>query len=164
MTGLWTPAYIGLGSNLDGPRARIELAFDALARLDDVVFIMRSRFYGSKPLGPQDQPDFINAAAGLLTTLSARALFQCLQSIEKLLGKTTPGQRWGARRIDLDLLVFGTQQIAESDLQVPHAGVSSRNFVLYPLLDIAPELLIPGQGRVRDLAQRVNADDITPLA
>lgn len=164
MSALWMPAYIGIGSNLDEPQMQVQLAFTALQNLQDTVFVARSRCYVTQPLGPQDQPDFTNAAAGLLTTLSVRALLGCLQKIETALGKTAPVQRWGARRIDLDLLVFGDLQLVEPELQVPHPGVSSRNFVLYPLLDIAPDLLVPGQGRVRDLAQRVRADGIVPFA
>lgn len=164
MTALWTPAYVGLGSNLDTPHHQIDRAFLALADLEGVRLIVRSRLYSTRPLGPQDQPDFVNAVAGLLTTLSPHELLVRLQQTEGELGKATPDQHWGARRIDLDLLVFGAQQVALPDLQIPHPGVSSRNFVLYPLFDIAPELLIPGHGRVRDLAQLVSADGIVPLA
>jgi 2-amino-4-hydroxy-6-hydroxymethyldihydropteridine diphosphokinase len=164
MPGLWTPAYVALGSNLDAPRTQIELAFAALTRLPDSRVMARSRLYETRPLGPQNQPNFINAAAGLLTQLTARALLEGLQEIERIIGKESPPQRWGARRIDLDLVVFGDQRIAEADLHIPHPGVPTRNFVLYPLLDIAPELSIPGHGRVRDLALRAGADGIVPLA
>jgi 2-amino-4-hydroxy-6-hydroxymethyldihydropteridine diphosphokinase len=157
---IWTPAYVALGSNLDDPHRQIALALDALAQLADCRLCVRSRLYATKPLGPQDQPDFVNAAAGMLTRLDARVFLERLQGIEQALGKQAPTQRWGARRIDLDLLVFGTQTIDEPTLRVPHPGVSSRAFVLYPLLDIAPELSIPGQGRVAELAARVAADGI----
>lgn len=163
MPAVWTPAYVAIGSNLDDPPAQIALAFAALARITATRLIARSRLYVTRPLGPQDQPDFVNAAVGLLTTLTARELLTSLQDIERTRGKQTPPQRWGARRIDLDLVVFGEQVIDTPDLQVPHPGVPTRNFVLYPLLDIAPQLLIPGHGRVHDLAQRVDAAGIVPL-
>ena len=163
MPALWTPVYVALGSNLDEPRAQIERAFDELAKLADCRLIARSRLYATRPLGPRDQPDFINAAAGLLTHLDAHTFLQRLQSIEQAMGKQSPNERWGARRIDLDLVVFGSQTIDEPALQVPHPGVPTRNFVLYPLLDIAPELSIPGHGRVADLALRAGPDGIAPL-
>jgi 2-amino-4-hydroxy-6-hydroxymethyldihydropteridine diphosphokinase len=160
----WTPAYIAIGSNLDDPQMQVMRALDALSALPGSMLIARSRLFRTQPLGPQDQPDFINAAAGMLTTLPARAFLAELQQIEAQMGKQAPAQRWGARRIDLDLIVFGEQRCDEPDLKVPHPGVSSRNFVLYPLLDIAPQLSIPGLGRVHELAQRVSHDGIAPLA
>lgn len=163
MNEYWTPAYIALGSNLDEPRVQIQAAFDALSRVQRSRMICRSRWYETRPVGPPDQPDFINAAAALLTQLTARQLLEQLQQIEQAMGKLSPALRWGARRIDLDLLVFGAQRSDEQDLRLPHPGVPTRNFVLYPLLDIAPELSIPGHGRVRDLAQRVSAAGIAPL-
>ena len=163
MSTVWTPAYVALGSNLDEPRVQIERAFVELAQLADCRLIARSRLYATRPLGPGDQPDFINAAAGLLTQLGAQALLERLQVIEQAMGKQSPRERWGARRIDLDLVVFGNQVIDEPALRVPHPGVPTRNFVLYPLLDIAPELSIPGHGRVSDLALRAGSAGIAPL-
>jgi len=151
---LWTPAYVAIGSNLDDPKAQVEAAFQSLAGLEAVRLLARSRLYRSVPLGPQDQPDFVNAAAGLLTQLSARELLLQLKQLEATVGRVK-SQRWGPRRIDFDLHVFGAERIAEPDLTVPHPGVSVRNFVLYPLADIAPDLLVPGHGRVRELARRV---------
>jgi len=159
---LWTPAYVAIGSNLDDPETQVEAAFQALAGLEPVRLIARSRLYRSAPLGPQDQPDFINAAAGLLTQLSARELLVQLKQLEITLGRVET-RRWGPRRIDFDLHVFGAERIAEPDLTVPHPGVSVRNFVLYPLADFAPDLLVPGHGRVEELAQRVGSAGLTPL-
>jgi 2-amino-4-hydroxy-6-hydroxymethyldihydropteridine diphosphokinase len=160
---VWTPAYVALGSNLDDPQRQIALAFEALAQLADCRLCARSRLYATKPLGPQDQPDFINAVAGMLTRLDADAFLERLQGIEQAMGKQSPEQRWGARRIDLDLLVFGNSSVDEPSLRLPHPGVSTRNFVLYPLLDIAPELSIPGHGRVAELAMRAGTDGIVLL-
>lgn len=151
----WFPAYVALGSNLDGPATQIERAFAALSELPDCRLIARSRLYRTQPLGPQDQPEFVNAAAGLLTKLTPRELLVALKSLEQSLGRDVPIVRWGPRRIDLDLLVHADAQISESDLVVPHRGLPERNFVLYPLRDIAPDLHVPGHGRVSQLAARV---------
>lgn len=161
---MWFPAYVALGSNLDQPCVQIELAFAALARLTKCRLVARSLLYRTQPLGPQDQPEFVNAAAGLLTQLTARELLMELKRLERALGRELPVVRWGPRRIDLDLLVYADAQISESDLTVPHRGLPERNFVLYPLRDIAPELLVPGHGRVRQLAARVGGAGLAPLA
>lgn len=136
---------------------QIERAFAALSQLAGCRLIARSRRYRAQPLGPQDQPEFVNAAAGLLTTLSPRELLVELKNLERTLGRDAPIVRWGPRRIDLDLLVHADAQIAESDLVLPHRGLPERNFVLYPLCDLAPDLHVPGHGRVRQLAARVGA-------
>nr|WP_298723882.1 2-amino-4-hydroxy-6-hydroxymethyldihydropteridine diphosphokinase [uncultured Steroidobacter sp.] len=160
---MWFPAYVALGSNLDQPLVQIERAFTALAQLPNVRLIARSRLYKTQPLGPQDQPEFINAAAGLLTTLSPRELLVELKRLERELGRAQPIVRWGPRVIDLDLLVYADAQISETDLTVPHSGLPQRNFVLYPLCDLAPELLVPGHGRVRQLAARVGGAGLVPF-
>ncbi|MFL6549636.1 MAG: 2-amino-4-hydroxy-6-hydroxymethyldihydropteridine diphosphokinase [Povalibacter sp.] len=156
MSALWIPVYVGLGSNLDAPREQVQAAFLALATLPQTRLISRSRLYRSAPLGPQDQPEFVNAAAGLLTTLSAREFLVQLKQLEQKLGREAPVVRWGPRRIDLDLLVYGAERMNETDLTVPHPGVPVRNFVLYPLQDIAADLNVPGQGSVAQLAARVS--------
>src|SRR5262245_28477352 len=103
----WIAAYVALGSNLADPRAQIERAFGHLQRLDDTLLVSRSRLYASQPMGPQDQPEFVNAAAGLLTRLAAPDLLHELQAIETAMGRVPPPVRWGARLIDLDLLLYG---------------------------------------------------------
>lgn len=157
------PAYVALGSNLDEPPRQIAAAFDKLAALEGCRLIARSRLYRSAPLGPQDQPEFVNAAAGLLTTLAPRELLRALKHIEAQLGRAQPVVRWGARRIDLDLLLLDDVRIAEPDLTIPHPGLTRRNFVLYPLRDIAPELLVPGEGRVSVLAARAGSAGLALL-
>jgi 2-amino-4-hydroxy-6-hydroxymethyldihydropteridine diphosphokinase len=159
----WTPAYVAIGSNLDGPVAQVEAALVELKSLPQSRLIARSRLYRSAPLGPQDQPEFINAVAGLLTQLTARELLRALQQVEVRMGRVQPVVRWGARRIDLDLLVHGDSRIDEEDLTIPHCGVPSRNFVLYPLCDIAPTLLIPGHGRASVLAMHVGSKGLAAL-
>ncbi|HEY5810208.1 MAG TPA: 2-amino-4-hydroxy-6-hydroxymethyldihydropteridine diphosphokinase, partial [Povalibacter sp.] len=128
---------------------------DRLASLERSSLIARSALYRSAPLGPQDQPEFVNAAAGLLTQLTPGQLLDALKTVEQSMGRAVPIVRWGPRRIDLDLLVYGAQRITEPELTVPHPGVPLRNFVLYPLLDIAPALDVPGHGSVAALAARV---------
>jgi 2-amino-4-hydroxy-6-hydroxymethyldihydropteridine diphosphokinase len=164
MTQLWTPAYVAVGANLDDPLARVKGSFARLAAIRATRLMTISRLYRTAPLGPQDQPDFVNAAVALLTQLSAAELLVEMKSLERELGRDTPIVRWGPRRIDFDLLVFGAEQIQTETLTVPHPGVPARNFVLYPLLDIAPELLVPGHGRVRELAARVAANGLAALA
>lgn len=159
---LWRPAYVAIGSNLEDPRAQVFGAFERLALLPDTRLLRRSRLYRSRPLGPQDQPDFVNAAAGLVTQLGARELLDVLLGIEKSMGRERRGH-WGPRIIDLDLIWIAGKPIDEPGLTVPHRSVSERNFVLYPLADIAPMLAMPGLPRVRDLAVRVGDDGLVVL-
>jgi 2-amino-4-hydroxy-6-hydroxymethyldihydropteridine diphosphokinase len=162
--GSWHPAYVALGSNLAGPRRQVESAFDALASLPDTRLVLRSGLWRTAPLGPQDQPHFVNAAAGLLTRLGPRELLRQLKSLEERLGRTQPVARWGPRVIDLDLLVYGDEHFAEPGLTLPHPGLPERNFVLYPLSEFAAELWVPGLDRVGRLRGRVSAEGIEPLA
>ena len=159
-TVFWTPAYVALGSNLNDPLRQVRAGFDALHSLPETRLVARSHLYRSQPLGPQDQPDFINAAVGLLTRLDASTLLVELKKLEASLGKRPPVQRWGPRVIDFDLLVFGSERIATDALTVPHPGVATRHFVLVPLRDIAPDLDVPGVGRVAQLAERVGCDGL----
>ena len=163
MTASWTPAYVALGSNLDDPCAQVGRAFDALARLPDTRLVARSPSYRSAPLGPVSQPDFVNAVAGLLTQLAPRALLDALKSLEAALGREAPVVRWGPRRIDLDLLVHGAARVEEPGLSVPHPGLAERAFVLLPLADVAPDLEVPGLGRVRSLAARVGSQGLARI-
>jgi 2-amino-4-hydroxy-6-hydroxymethyldihydropteridine diphosphokinase len=167
----WFPAYVALGSNLADPVRQVTEAFGRLATLDDTRLIARSRLYRARPMGPQDQPEFINAAAGLLTQLGAEELLAQLKAIEQSMGRQPPAMRWGPRVIDLDLLVHSQRTTgdgapgtdARRELLLPHPGIHERNFVLYPLAEIAPELHIPGRGYVAALARRVGSDGLQPL-
>jgi len=152
---LWQPAYIGVGSNLDDPRAQLLRAFDQLAAIPATRCILVSPLYASIPMGPVAQPDFVNAVAALLTQLTPRELLTHLRAIERQAGRPEQHEKWGPRVLDLDLLVFGRQVLREPDLTVPHPGVVERNFVLYPLADIAPDLDVPGLGRAAGLRDRV---------
>jgi 2-amino-4-hydroxy-6-hydroxymethyldihydropteridine diphosphokinase len=159
----WQPAYIGLGSNLNDPQSQVLRAIERLGRLDATRLIRASPLYSSKPFGPIPQPDFVNAVAGTLTRLDARTLLARLRAIEAAFGRPEPHPKWGPRVIDLDLLVYGREQCSEADLRLPHPGVVERNFVLYPLADIAPELEVPGLGRVAELKGRLTSEGLHRL-
>jgi 2-amino-4-hydroxy-6-hydroxymethyldihydropteridine diphosphokinase len=162
MDSLWRPAYVAIGSNLDSPRDRVLEAFERLGTLRATRSLLRSRLYLTNPMGPQDQPQFVNAAAGLLTQLSPRDVLTELLNIERSMGRVRQ-ERWGPRVIDLDLLWMVDSPITMPGLQLPHPGVSTRNFVLYPLADIAPTLELPGLGQVLDLKSRAGAEGISVL-
>jgi 2-amino-4-hydroxy-6-hydroxymethyldihydropteridine diphosphokinase len=159
---IWQPAYIGLGSNLNEPRTQVLNALERLAALPRTLLVMRSPLYGSRPMGPADQPNYVNAVAGVLTQLPAHDLFRELKALERASGRTE-STRWGPRILDLDLLVQARERIDEPDLTVPHPGIVERNFVLYPLSDIAPDLDVPGVGRVIELKRRVSPEGIWVL-
>lgn len=142
-------ACIGLGSNLGQPAAQLARAFAALDRLPKTRVISRSSLYRSRPLGGLDQPDYLNAAAVLETGLDAHALLDELLAIEAAQGRVRGGERWAARTLDLDLLVYGAERHDDPCLTVPHPGLAARDFVLHPLFEIAPELEIPGVGSLR---------------
>jgi 2-amino-4-hydroxy-6-hydroxymethyldihydropteridine diphosphokinase len=149
----WVPAYIGLGSNLDDPVAQLHRAFAELAALPASRLMARSRLYRSAPLGGLPQPDYVNAVAAILTQLEAPALLAALHGIERAHGRNrTAGQRWAARTLDLDLLMQGELRLDSEPLAIPHPGIAQRNFVLLPLLEVAPFLQIPGLGAVAKLA------------
>src|ERR1700676_2646563 len=160
---LWHPAYVGIGSNLDERAGQVHRAFAALRELPQTRLVLTSSLYGSKPLGPAAHPDFVNAVAGLLTQLAASAFFSALRALEAGLGREPPRVRWGPRRIDLDLLVFGAERLDGPELTLPHPGIVQRNFVLYPLSEVAPGLEVPGCGRVAELAARAERAGIWRL-
>lgn len=159
---LWRPAYVGIGSNLQSPRDRVLEAIERMSALETTRVVLRSQLYLTRPMGPLDQPDFVNAAVGLLTQLAARELLSELLGIERSMGRDRQ-ERWGPRVIDLDLLWMVDSAIDEPGLTVPHPGVSTRNFVLYPLADIAPTIKIPRVGLVLDLKRDAGGDGISVL-
>jgi len=161
---LWQPAYVGLGSNLGDPVAHIERALAALRALPDTRVVAISPLYRSKPFGPVAQNDFVNAVAALLTTQTLQPFFKALRALEAPLGRRPSAERWGPRVIDLDLLAFGAMQCSEVDLVLPHSGIPERDFVLYPLRDVAPDLHLPGMGVVSRLAARVPDRGLQRLA
>ncbi len=155
----WRPAYVGIGSNLDTPQDQVQCAVTALAEIDDTILVRTSPFYRSAPLDGSRQPDYINAVSALMTRLDAGALFEAMQAIEHAQGRSRDGKKWGPRTLDLDLLIYSSDVVDEKDLKVPHPGIAERNFVLLPLVDIAPYLRIPGLGRVSGLAAGVDKEN-----
>lgn len=143
-------AYIGLGANLDDPAAQVELALSELARLPQSRLAARSSLYASAPVGYAEQPDFINAVAALETELSPRALLDAMLGIEHHHGRNRTFRN-APRTLDLDLLLYGDAHFHEENLTLPHPRMHERAFVLLPLLEIAPELAIPGLGRADQL-------------
>jgi 2-amino-4-hydroxy-6-hydroxymethyldihydropteridine diphosphokinase len=160
----WVAAWVALGSNLDEPQAQVRRALDALATLPRTRLHSQSALYRSAPMGPSDQPDYVNAVAGLRTQLPAADLLARLQALERAAGRRREReQKWGPRPLDLDLLTYGAQRIDRPGLRVPHPGIRERNFVLLPLLSVAPSLEIPGLGTVRQLASAVDHEGIVKL-
>jgi 2-amino-4-hydroxy-6-hydroxymethyldihydropteridine diphosphokinase len=141
-----TKAFIGLGANLDHPRAQVRRAFAALAELPGTRLLAASSLYRSAPLGYTVQPDFVNAVAEIETRLGARALLGELLATEARFGRTRTFPN-APRTLDLDLLLYGDRVIAEAGLVVPHPRMHERAFVLAPLAEIAPDIAIPGKGR-----------------
>ena len=155
--------YVGLGSNLADPRAQVERASRALAALPQTRLVQRSRLYRSAPWGRADQPEFVNAVVALQTELTPREMLEALLKIERAAGRARDATRWGPRVLDLDILLFGDRLIDEPGLHVPHPHLHERAFVLLPLAEIAPDLIVPGHGRVDDLARRIDASTCRPL-
>ncbi|WP_280554304.1 2-amino-4-hydroxy-6-hydroxymethyldihydropteridine diphosphokinase [Halomonas sp. 25-S5] len=154
-------AWIGLGSNLDVPRAHVERALGELDRLPLTRRIAASRLYASAPLGPADQPDYINAVALLATRLSPLALLDQLQALEQRHGRVRR-RRWGPRTLDLDLLLFDDQRVTLPRLTLPHPEMARRAFVLVPLAELAPSLVFDGQPLAK-LAAGLDTRNLRPV-
>ncbi len=145
-------AYIGLGSNLAEPQKQLRSALESMAEIPQTRLLHCSSFYRSAPVGPGEQPDYINAVAELETGLAPLQLLDQLQAIENAHGRER-SVRWGARTLDLDILLFGRQRIDEPRLQVPHPRMAERNFVLLPLAELEPDLQLPTGESIRALLQ-----------
>ncbi len=143
--------YIGLGSNLAEPLQQLRGALAALAQLPYTALAQTSSFYSSDPLGPADQPRYVNAVAALDTHLEPLQLLDALQAIELTQGRERKDERWGPRTLDLDILVFGNRLLNEPRLQVPHYHMHARPFVLYPLAELAPDLHLADGRLLSDL-------------
>lgn len=155
-------AWVGLGSNLDDPPARLHEALEHIASLPGVLDLRCSRFYRTPPWGPIAQPEFVNAVAELDWSGVPEALLAALLGIEQAMGRQRR-ERWGPRRIDLDLLHLEGQQRASESLQLPHPRLADRAFVLCPWQELAPDLDLPGLGRLADLAKKVDCSNLQPL-
>jgi 2-amino-4-hydroxy-6-hydroxymethyldihydropteridine diphosphokinase len=135
--------YIGLGSNLAEPLQQLRAALSAIARIPQSSLQAQSSFYVSDPLGPADQPRYVNAVAAMDTALEPWQLLDALQRIEQEQGRVRKAERWGPRTLDLDILLFGERLLDDERLTVPHYHMHARPFVLYPLAELAPELQLP---------------------
>lgn len=155
-------AYIGLGSNLEDPQEQLSRALAELAQLPGTELSGHSSLYQSLPMGGMDQPDYVNAVAWVETLLEPGELLQHLQAIEDAHGRIR-GEHWGARTLDLDLLIYGSAIIDMPGLKVPHPGVHERAFVLYPLYEITPDLKIPGRGYITDLLKNCPSDGLIKI-
>ncbi len=142
--------FVGIGSNLNEPSRRIAESITALDNISAVALECVSSLYQTDPMGPADQPVYLNAVAQLSTSLAPLALLDTLQGVENEQGRVRTNERWTARTLDLDLLLYGDQQIDHERLTVPHPGMTVRSFVLVPLLEIAPDINIPGKGPAAD--------------
>jgi 2-amino-4-hydroxy-6-hydroxymethyldihydropteridine diphosphokinase len=149
--GVTAKAYISLGSNLGDREATLRRALDLLREDPEIDVVAVSSFRETEPVGLTDQPMFVNAAAAVHTQLSARALLERLLAVERMLGRTREGPRFGPRTVDLDLLLYGDEELAEPGLRVPHPRLHERRFALEPLAELDPELVVPGRGPVRAL-------------
>ncbi|GKW49366.1 2-amino-4-hydroxy-6-hydroxymethyldihydropteridine diphosphokinase [Halomonas sp. NCCP-2165] len=158
----WHRAYIGLGSNQEHPREQVTQAIDALDHLPLTRLTGASRLYASAPVGPQDQPDFVNAVAELATRLSPLALLDQLQALEQRHGRRRL-RHWGPRTLDLDLLLYDDVVIDSPRLRVPHPEMANRGFVLVPLAELTPTLRLPDGRRIAPLAEARSGDDLRPL-
>ena len=163
MTSSLVRAYVGLGSNLNDPNAQIRSAMSALDAIPGTCCVAYSSLYRSKPLGLSSQPDYLNAVAAVDTRLTAAELLKELHLIEELHGRVRGPERWGPRTLDLDLLLYGDTQVEDDALTVPHPGLPERNFVLYPLHEIAPQLQIPGSGSLQALLERCPSLGLLPV-
>jgi 2-amino-4-hydroxy-6-hydroxymethyldihydropteridine diphosphokinase len=158
-------AYIGMGANLGEPITQILGARGELAESGELREIAFSRLYRSEPMGPGDQPDYINAVMAVATSLPPRHLLDLLHRIEARHGRVRTGEHWGPRTLDLDILLYGNNLMDDPELRIPHPGIADREFVLVPLLEIAPNLSVPGLGLVRDLlsACQRRTSPLTPV-
>jgi 2-amino-4-hydroxy-6-hydroxymethyldihydropteridine diphosphokinase len=150
-------AYIGLGANLDQPQQQIEQALIELARLPNTTLNSHSSLYHSKPVGPQDQPDYINAVALLDTQLEPIELLDVLQQLEQDHGRLRK-RHWGERTLDLDIILMGNKIIESERLTVPHPFAQQRSFVLFPLSEINPNLIFPDGIALEQLLTELDND------
>ncbi|TBR37613.1 2-amino-4-hydroxy-6-hydroxymethyldihydropteridine diphosphokinase [Marinomonas agarivorans] len=153
--------YIGLGSNLDQPKKQLDSAIAHLNSQSGIHELQISRFYQSKPVGPQDQPDFVNAVAFFITELEPLALLDVLQNIENIHDRVRL-QHWGPRTLDLDLLLYDNKSIQIPRLTVPHPFMLERGFVLKPLADLAPNLILNSK-TITEHLNKIDISDLIPI-
>ncbi len=155
----YSQTFIGLGSNLEDPACQINNALKALSELPNSKELICAPWYSSKAVGPGEQPDYINSVASLKTTLPQLELLHYLQAIENQQGRKRD-IRWGARTLDLDLLLYDNIQHNSDELTLPHPEIQHRSFVLLPLYDLAPELILPNGDKLEELAKQCDTSGL----
>lgn len=155
--------FIGLGANLHDPVSTVLKAIEEIKQLPQSIFVKHSKVYSSKPMGPANQPDYVNAVIAIETQLTAHQVFDYTCEIEQLHGRIRNGEHWGPRTLDLDILLFDNQIINDEKLIVPHYGLKEREFVIYPLLDIDPALRLPCGTKVKSLTEKIPLNGMSPL-
>lgn len=156
--------YLGLGSNLAEPSVQISRALRALAKIKDTTVVSCSSLYASLPMGPKDQANYVNAVVHLHTILPPLDLLAATQAIELEQGRERKNERWGPRTLDIDILLYGNEMINNDELVVPHYGMNVREFVLYPLLEINPQLCLPGGEMLADIAKDCPVNGLSILS
>jgi 2-amino-4-hydroxy-6-hydroxymethyldihydropteridine diphosphokinase len=151
-----TRAYVGLGANLGDREATLRSAVDALAAEEGIAVVGVSTLRETEPVGVVGQPRFLNGAVALDTTLQARELLERLLAVEQRFGRVRVAGEHGPRTLDLDLLLYGEERIEEPGLAVPHPRLHKRRFVLEPLAELDPGLVVPGRGSVEELIAGVH--------
>lgn len=154
-------AYIAIGSNVAEPVEQAKRAIEALRDHPHITLVACSSLYSSTPMGPQDQPDYINAVAEIQTELSPLELLDNTQAIEQQQGRVRKEERWGPRSLDLDILLYGDQVIHNERLTVPHYGMKVREFVIYPLFEIAPNLSLPDGTELKSLLDNIDRNGLS---
>ncbi len=156
-----TPVWLAIGSNLADPLHQVDAALVALSMIPATRLTACSSYYRSRPLGPQDQPDYLNAVAAFDTGLAPGVLLQHTQAIEQQQGRVRKANRWGPRTLDLDILLFGNLQLDTERLTIPHYDMKNREFMLYPLAELAPDLVFPDGEKLADRLPRVPRNGLT---
>ena len=157
-----TIAYIGLGSNMNSPVKQIKSAITSIEEIISTKIIGMSSLYKSKPVGPQNQDDYINAVIKIETKLVPYQLLACLHDIEEQHGRIRK-EHWGPRILDLDILIFGNEIMVDEKLTIPHPEIENRSFVLAPLIEIDPDCIIPKKGLASDLLATIGKDNIVQI-
>tara|TARA_Y100000748_G_scaffold108025_1_gene90428 strand:+ start:769 stop:1248 length:480 start_codon:yes stop_codon:yes gene_type:complete len=157
-----TIAYIGLGSNMNSPVKQIKSAITSIEEIIYTKIIGVSSLYKSKPVGPQNQDDYINAVIKIETKLVPHQLLECLHDIEEKHGRIRK-EHWGPRILDLDILIFGNEIMVDEKLTIPHPEIENRSFVLAPLIEIDPDCIIPKKGLASDLLATIGKDNIVQI-
>lgn len=155
--------YLGLGANLNNPLAQLKFAIEQLAQHEQIAVTACSAFYASKPMGPQDQPDYVNAVVALATSLPPESLLDVAQSIENASGRVRL-RRWGERTLDLDILLYDALCVDTLRLTIPHPGIQQREFVVLPLAEIAPQLVLPDGTSIATLATTIARNGLAKIA